>query len=111
MNMPKNSTAAVLIALTAGLSTPAIALDGAQLFVTKTCVACHGKDAKTPILPIYPKLAGQNPDYAYNQMKDIASGARANGQTAAMKGIMHLVSDEELRAIADWLGTLQSCNN
>jgi cytochrome c len=81
--------------------------DGAALFVKKTCVACHGKDAKTPILPTYPKLAGQNPDYAFAQMKDIASGARNNGQTAAMKGIMHLVSEQEMRTIADWLGTLQ----
>lgn len=95
-----------LIAVATVLSAPAFALDGAELYTKKTCVACHGKDANTPILPIYPKLAGQNPDYAYNQMKDIASGARANGQTAAMKGIMHLVSDEELRAIAQWLATL-----
>jgi len=105
---PMNRTSAVvLVALAGGLAAPAFALDGAELFLKKTCVACHGKDANTPILPIYPKLAGQNADYAYNQMKDIASGARANGQTAAMKGIMHLVSDEELRAIADWLATLK----
>ncbi len=103
----RKSTVAVLIALTAGLSTSALALDGAGLYVEKTCVACHGKDAKTPILSIYPKLAGQNADYAYNQMKDIAGDARNNGQTAAMKGIMHLVSDEEMRAIADWLATLE----
>jgi len=96
-----------MIALTGSFSGSAFAVDGAELYVKKTCVACHGKDAKTPILPIYPKLAGQNPDYAYNQMLDIKSGARANGQTAAMKGVMHLVNDEELRAIADWLGTLQ----
>jgi cytochrome c len=104
MNAP---VAAGLIALAAALSAPAYALDGAELYLKRTCVACHGKDAKTPILPIYPKLAGQNPDYAYNQMLDIKSGARANGQTAAMKGVMHLVSDEELRVIADWLGALQ----
>ena len=103
------SSVALMISLTAGLSPPAFALDGAELFQTKTCSSCHGKDAKTPILPIYPKLAGQNPDYAYNQMLDIKSGARANGQTAAMEGVMYLVSDEELRAIADWLGTLKSC--
>ena len=40
-------------------------------------------------------------------MKDIQSGARNNGQTVAMKAIMHLVSDEELRAIANWLATLK----
>jgi cytochrome c len=83
------------------------AADGATLFAKKTCLACHGKDAKTPILPTYPKLAGQSADYAYNQMIDIKSGARNNGQTAAMKGIMPLVSEEEMRTIANWLATLQ----
>jgi cytochrome c len=100
-------TAPLMAALLAApFALPAADLDGAEVFVKKTCIACHGKDAKTPILPIYPKLAGQNPDYAYNQMQDIKSGARSNGQTAAMKGIMHLVSDEEMRAVANWLGTL-----
>ena len=88
-------------------SAQAEGLDGADLFVKKTCVACHGKDAKTPILPVYPKLAGQSADYAFNQMNDIKSGARNNGQTAAMKGVMHLVNEEEMRAIANWLSTLQ----
>lgn len=82
-------------------------LDGAKLFVERTCVACHGKDAKTPILPEYPRLAGQSAVYALHQMKDIKSGARANGNTAAMKGVMHLVTDDEMAAIADWLGTLK----
>lgn len=83
------------------------ALDAADLYVKKTCIACHGKDANTPILPAYPKIGGQNADYAYTQMKDIKSGARANGQSAAMKGVMHLVSDQEIRALADWLATLK----
>ena len=96
-------------ALAAGLlvgAAPAIALDGAELYKTKTCFSCHGQDAKTPILPTYPKIAGQNSEYAVQQMKDIKSGARANGMSAAMKGVMHLVNDEEIKAIADWLATL-----
>lgn len=107
--MKKLHSALLLAGLLLGVSVSAGAadLDGAELYKTKTCFSCHGKDAKTPILPIYPKIAGQSADYAYNQMQDIKSGARANGQTAAMKGIMHLVSDEEVRAIADWLATLQ----
>lgn len=95
--------------LTAGMllgTAPAMALDGAELYKTKTCFSCHGKDAKTPILPTYPKIAGQNAEYAVQQMKDIKSGARANGMSAAMKGVMHLVNDEEIQAIADWLATL-----
>jgi cytochrome c len=77
--------------------------DGAALYQAKTCWSCHGKDAKSPLIPIYPRLAGQNADYAFNQMKDIKSGARANGQSAAMKGVMSLVNEAEMREIANWL--------
>ena len=100
------SLAAFAGMLSLGLSGGAMAADGAELYKTKTCWSCHGKDANTPILPAYPKLAGQNATYALQQMKDIKSGARANGMTAAMKGVMHLVNDEEMKAIADWLATL-----
>lgn len=99
------SLAAVALLASTGVAGNALAADGAELYKTKTCWSCHGKDAKTPIMPAYPKLAGQTADYAYNQMKDIKSGARNNGQTAAMKGVMGLVSDEEMRAIAQWLST------
>ena len=79
--------------------------DGAALYQAKTCWSCHGKDAKSPLLPIYPRLAGQNADYAFNQMMDIKSGARANGQAAAMRGVMSLVNEAEMREIANWLAT------
>ena len=85
----------------------AATLTGEELYKQRTCVACHGPDAKTPILPVYPKLAGQNPAYMLQQAMDIKSGARSNGNTAAMKGVMHLTSEEELKVITDWLGTLQ----
>ena len=81
-------------------------LSGAALYRERTCIACHGADARTPILPDYPKLAGQNAAYLLRQAQDIKSGARANGNTPAMKGVMHLVNDEELRAIAEWLASL-----
>jgi cytochrome c len=97
---------AAFAALSMTMSTTALA-DGADVYKKKTCWSCHGKDAKSPIMPMYPKLAGQGADYAYNQMKDIKSGARNNGQTAAMKGVMGLVNDAEMREIADWLATLK----
>jgi len=90
---------------TLGLSGTAVAADGAALYKAKACFSCHGADANTPIMPSYPKLAGQNAQYAFNQMKDIKSGKRNNGQTAAMKGIIAGVSDDEMKAIADWLAT------
>lgn len=81
----------------------AAALDGAQLYQMRACSSCHGADAKTPIMPIYPAIAGQNADYIFNQMKDIKSGARSNGQSVIMMGIMVMVAEEEIRAIADWV--------
>lgn len=81
--------------------------DGAALYKAKTCVACHGAEGKKGLLPSYPKLNGQNKDYLVVQMKDIKSGARANGQSAAMKGVMHLVNDAEIEAIATWLSSIQ----
>ncbi|MGB5223909.1 MAG: cytochrome c [Arenicellales bacterium] len=83
-----------------------MAADGATLYKTKTCSACHGKDGRTPLMPNYPKIAGQNSAYTLQQMKDIKSGARNNGQTASMKGVMHLVTDEEMQALSDYLATL-----
>lgn len=80
---------------------------GAQLFKTKTCTACHGVDAKTPLLPEYPRIAGHNAEYALAQMRDIKSGARANSMAVlGMQGIMHLVTDEEMVQLADYLATL-----
>lgn len=101
----KGLVLAVSAVLSLGVMGSAAAADGGALYKSKTCFSCHGQDAKTPIMPTYPKLAGQNADYAYNQMMDIKSGARNNGQTAAMKGIMAMVSAEEAKAIAAWLSS------
>ena len=99
----------VMTLLAAALvAAPAVAApDGAKLFAEKTCNACHGPKGDKPLMPNYPKIAGQNAEYSLQQMKDIKSGARNNGQTAAMKGVMHLVNDEEMKALADYLSKLK----
>ena len=90
------------------VAAPAIAApDGAKLYSEKTCNACHGPKGDKPLMPNYPKVAGQNAAYIEAQMKDIKSGARNNGQTAAMKGVMHLVNDEEIKALADYLSKVK----
>lgn len=87
-------------------SAQSFALDGKALYTSKGCAACHGADAKSPIMPTYPKIAGQSIEYASQQLKDIKSGARSNGQSAAMKGVMSAVSDEEISAIAEYISKL-----
>lgn len=83
------------------------AADGAALYKDRTCNACHGPAGNKPLMPDYPRIAGQNAKYIEKQMQDIKSGARANGNSAAMKGVMHLVSDEDIKAIADYLSKLK----
>ncbi len=84
----------------------AVFADGAAVYKAKGCIGCHGLDAKSPIMPAYPKIAGQSKEYLTQQMKDIKSGARNNGQTAAMKGIMAAVSDDDISAMADYISGL-----
>lgn len=99
----------LVIPLVASLmcSVAVAAPDGAKLYAEKTCNACHGPKGDKPLLPNYPKIAGQNAAYTEQQMKDIKSGARNNGQTAAMKGVMHLVNDEEIKALSVYLEKLK----
>lgn len=95
------------VALAAFVSTSAMAADGAKLYAEKTCTACHGKDGKKTLMPDYPKIAGQNKAYIEKQMKDIKSGARANGNSAAMKGVMEIVNDEEIKALAEFVSQMK----
>jgi cytochrome c len=100
-------TRLTLAALALALSSNAFAADGKALFNEKTCAACHGATGNKPILPDYPKIAGQNAKYVAKQMLDIKSGARNNGNSAAMQGVMHLVSDEEIKVLADYVSKLK----
>lgn len=43
------------------------------------CLACHGP-AGNSIMPAWPKLAGQHPEYVYKQLMDFKGGARVNDQ-------------------------------
>lgn len=109
MNKSRFYTVCTSIVLLTGVLSTATAQDakpaGAQLFLTKVCASCHGPDGRTPIMPMYPKVAGQNAGYLYNQLRDIKSSSRNNSQSVVMKGITALVTDKELRTIANWLAT------
>ncbi|WP_158284184.1 c-type cytochrome [Azospirillum sp. TSO22-1] len=91
---------------------PAAQAEGKKLFLGKTCIACHGRDGSKAI-QMYPNIAGLDAAYTLRQMDEIASGDRLSGndargypRTQGMKDVMHLVSAEERKAIADWLSSL-----
>ncbi len=98
---------AVMAAAAAGMLMGAAGASAdAALYTAKLCMTCHGADANTPIQPTYPKLAGQNSAYCQAQVKDIKSGARANGMTAAMKPLVMAVTDDEIAKICDYVAGL-----
>lgn len=82
------------------------AADGKALYTSKLCMTCHGADANTPIMPTYPKLGGQNSAYCQAQVKDIKSGKRNNGMTAAMKPLVASLSDADIAGICDYIADL-----
>ncbi len=101
-----NILGAAVLASTILAGMTAQAQDGAALFMSKACIACHGVEGKQPINDNTPKLAGQNKGYLMTQIKDIKSGARNNGITAQMKPIVANLSDQDIEAIAEYLSLL-----
>jgi cytochrome c553 len=51
----------------------------------------------------FPRLAGQHPDYLAKQLTDFKSGARKAGH---MNAIAKSLSDEDIKALAEYLGSL-----
>ena len=94
--------AAGICLLSLAVGTPTMAADGATVY-QGACLACHGPDAKSPIMPLYPKLAGQNEEYLLNQLMAFKGAARMSGQGAIMMGVLAPLSDEDLAAVAKWI--------
>jgi cytochrome c len=92
--------------LSLGVAGSALADDGAALYTKHLCNTCHGPDGKgLPGNTMYPKLAGQIPEYMLTQFNDIKSGKRNNGLTVAMKAMVANVPEADAKAIVEWLAT------
>jgi cytochrome c553 len=63
------------------------------------CASCHGADGNSGT-PMYPKLAGQHPEYLVKQLQEFKSGKRAN---PVMSGFAATLSDDDMRNIAYWV--------
>lgn len=63
---------------------------------TAVCMACHGADGNSPA-DIYPKLAGQNANYLYKQLREFKSGEREN---AIMAPMVAALTEEDMADLA-----------
>lgn len=68
------------------------------------CASCHGAvGAGMPAQ--YPRLAGQHQDYTVTQLQAFRSGARSN--SPQMVTLAKRLSDEEMKAVADYIAGLK----
>jgi len=92
-------TSAMIFSLMLGLSASAALADGdaaAGESKTAVCAACHGADGNS-MVPTFPKLAGQNEKYLYDQLVKIRDGGRP---IPTMIGQLDAMSDQDLENIA-----------
>jgi cytochrome c553 len=88
----------------------AASVDKGQALVEKAnCASCHGAGLNAPILPAYPKLAGQYADYVYYALKAYKVG-NSNPQfgrnNAVMGSQVQNFTDADLHDIAAYVASL-----
>ncbi len=91
------------LALLLCCSTPVLAgkpnLDAGAAKAEQACASCHSKTGDKPIMPAYPKLAGQYADYLEQALKDYKNGKRKN---PIMAGMAAGLSEDDIRNLAAW---------
>ena len=99
-------SAATISALVLALAAPASAQEaaaeapmpkGQELFAT--CSACHGEDGNS-LVPLYPSLAGQHPEYLMSQFLAFKKGVR---QDETMQPFADMTSEEDAREAIAWV--------
>lgn len=68
------------------------------------CASCHGANANG-IPAQYPRLAGQHQDYTVAQLQAFKAGARKN--SIQMTTLSERMSDQEMKAVADYIAGLK----
>jgi cytochrome c553 len=69
------------------------------------CIGCHLPGAVGH--QRYPRLAGQRQAYTVQQLGEFKSGARSNDRAHVMRALAGRLTDEEIRAVAEYLAGLQ----
>lgn len=107
-----------LAAYYAGLATPSSLPESAaagsaqavELVTRGGCTSCHGANFSKPIMPEYPKIAGQYSDYLYVALRSYKTNDRpliGRGHPV-MGGVAKQFSNADLKILANYLGSLPS---
>jgi cytochrome c553 len=69
------------------------------------CAGCHLEDGSGTTR--FPRIAGQQPEYSYIEMKKFSTAQRDNDRGLAMQSVTLKMTDKEMRAVAEYLATLK----
>lgn len=83
----------------------ALAVGGAWERDLPACFKCHGVNG-TGVAPFFPPLAGQHAGYTAQQLRDWKAGKRKNDAIGLMKSVASRLTDDEIRAVSDYLASL-----
>jgi cytochrome c553 len=70
------------------------------------CMACHGPSGAGNPAAGFPALSGQHATYTVKALNDFRSGARATDQNGMMGDIAAKMSDDDIKAVADYIAGL-----
>jgi len=83
-----------------------IYMGGIQQKGVPACAACHGPEGRGNVAADYPVVSGQWPQYLRTQLEMFRSGERANDPNGMMRNAVDNLSDEEIRAVAEYMAGL-----
>jgi cytochrome c553 len=81
----------------------------AGLLQKASCVSCHGSNFSKPI-DVYPKIAGQHSDYLFAALRayKMENSPVMGRNNAVMGAIAKQFSNDELKALANYVGSLDT---
>ncbi len=101
----KRIFSASLLASALALSALSVSAEESAPEKAKLCVACHGAGGSKPILPEYPIIGGQYPNYLKLVLEQYKDGSRKD---AVMNAQAASLSDDEIEALAKYYGRQES---
>ena len=76
---------------------------GNMEYKIQACMACHGPTGQGNAPAKIPSLGGQHADYLYSQLKNFQSNKRSNDPNKMMRNIVHRMTDDELKAVSQYI--------
>lgn len=82
-----------------------LALAGDWSVALPSCFSCHGP-LGWGVEDTFPAISGQHPAYTHAQLAAWKDGRRANSPLGLMHSVATALSDQDMRAVSDYLATL-----